>query len=50
MSESNALFTRKGPLGNIWMAAYFFRQLKKKQIASTDISSSIGTCFLMRML
>ncbi|XP_039133123.1 sister chromatid cohesion 1 protein 3-like [Dioscorea cayenensis subsp. rotundata] len=41
MSESNALFTRKGPLGNIWMAAYFFRQLKKKQIASTDISSSI---------
>ncbi|KAM0940620.1 putative rad21/Rec8-like protein [Dioscorea sansibarensis] len=43
MSEFNALFSRKGPLGNIWMAAYFFKQLKKKQIASTDISSSIGT-------
>lgn len=41
MFYSKSMLSKKGPLGNIWVAAYFFRKLKKEQIASTDISSSI---------
>ncbi|KAJ6290179.1 hypothetical protein OIU78_025987, partial [Salix suchowensis] len=41
MSYSHCLPSSKGPLGSIWVAAYFFKKLKKAQVTSTDISSSV---------
>ncbi|XP_008807559.2 sister chromatid cohesion 1 protein 2 isoform X1 [Phoenix dactylifera] len=41
MFYSQSLLSRKGPLGNIWIAAFCFKKLKKDQIADTDISSSV---------
>ena len=42
MLYSHCLPSGKGPLGSIWVAAYFFKKLKKAQVTSTDISSSVG--------
>jgi len=42
MFYSHCLLSRKGPLGSIWVAAYYFKKLKKAQVTSTDISSSVG--------
>ncbi|KAK4603355.1 hypothetical protein RGQ29_012054 [Quercus rubra] len=41
MFYSQCLLSSKGPLGAIWVAAYFFKKLKKTQIAETNISSSV---------
>ncbi|KAF9663617.1 hypothetical protein SADUNF_Sadunf17G0070000 [Salix dunnii] len=41
MFYSHCLLSSKGPLGSIWVAAYFFKKLKKAQVTSTDISSSV---------
>ncbi|XP_073099461.1 sister chromatid cohesion 1 protein 2 isoform X2 [Elaeis guineensis] len=41
MLYSQSLLSRKGPLCNIWIAAFWFKKLKKDQIADTDISSSV---------
>eukprot|EP00258_Populus_trichocarpa_P029178 XP_024445197.1 sister chromatid cohesion 1 protein 2 isoform X3 [Populus trichocarpa] len=41
MFYSHCLLSRKGPLGSIWVAAYYFKRLKKAQVTSTDISSSV---------
>ncbi|XP_020592518.1 sister chromatid cohesion 1 protein 2-like [Phalaenopsis equestris] len=41
MFYSLSLLSRKGPLGTIWIAAYCFKKLKRGQIASTDISSTV---------
>ncbi|KAH7532362.1 hypothetical protein FEM48_Zijuj04G0011800 [Ziziphus jujuba var. spinosa] len=41
MFHSQCLLSGKGPLGAIWVAAYFSKKLKKAQVTQTDISSSI---------
>ncbi|KAG6659686.1 sister chromatid cohesion 1 protein 2 isoform X1 [Carya illinoinensis] len=41
MFYSQCLLSGKGPLGAIWVAAYFFKKLKKAQVTQTDIPSSI---------
>lgn len=41
MFYSEVILARKGPLGKIWLAAHFDKKLTKKQIFSTDISSSV---------
>ncbi|OMP04420.1 hypothetical protein CCACVL1_02164 [Corchorus capsularis] len=41
MFSSKCLVSKKGPLGAIWVAAYFFKKLKKSQIFETDIASSV---------
>ncbi|XVF29866.1 hypothetical protein REPUB_Repub16aG0007400 [Reevesia pubescens] len=41
MFLSKFLVSKKGPLGAIWVAAYFFKKLKKDQIFDTNISSSV---------
>ncbi|XP_040968018.1 sister chromatid cohesion 1 protein 2 isoform X3 [Gossypium hirsutum] len=41
MFISKCLVSKKGPLGAIWVAAYFFKKLKKSQISGTNISSSV---------
>ncbi|OVA15402.1 Rad21/Rec8-like protein [Macleaya cordata] len=46
MFYSQCLLSRKGPLGAIWLAAYFHKKLKKDQIAQTDISSSVDEIVL----
>ncbi|TYI83059.1 hypothetical protein E1A91_D05G264900v1 [Gossypium mustelinum] len=41
MFISKCLVSKKGPLGAIWVAAYFFKKLKKSQISGTNIPSSV---------
>ncbi|CAH8277714.1 unnamed protein product [Arabidopsis lyrata] len=41
MFYSQCLVSRKGPLGAIWVAAYFFKKLKKAQVKATHIPSSV---------
>ncbi|KAK6246467.1 hypothetical protein QUC31_001232 [Theobroma cacao] len=41
MFFSKGLVSKKGPLGAIWVAAYFFKKLKKAQIFETNISTSV---------
>ncbi|CAH2080122.1 unnamed protein product [Thlaspi arvense] len=41
MFYSQCLVSRKGPLGAIWVAAYFFKKLKKSQVKDTHIPSSV---------
>ncbi|KAG0487645.1 hypothetical protein HPP92_009740 [Vanilla planifolia] len=41
MFYSHSLLSRKGPLGTIWIAAYCIRKLKRDQISTTDITSSV---------
>ncbi|KAB1211778.1 Sister chromatid cohesion 1 protein 2 [Morella rubra] len=41
MFYSQCLLSSKGPLGAIWVAAYFFKKLKKAQVTETDISASV---------
>ncbi|XP_021284248.1 sister chromatid cohesion 1 protein 2 isoform X2 [Herrania umbratica] len=41
MFFSNCLVSKKGPLGATWVAAYFFKKLKKAQIFETNISTSV---------
>ncbi|KAL2901496.1 Sister chromatid cohesion 1 protein 2 [Bienertia sinuspersici] len=46
MFYSHCLLSSKGPLGAIWVAGYFFKRLKKRQITDTDISSSVDKILL----
>ncbi|KAF8050221.1 hypothetical protein N665_2022s0007 [Sinapis alba] len=39
--SQHCLVSRKGPLGAIWVAAYFFKKLKKAQVKDTHIPSSV---------
>ncbi|VVB09442.1 unnamed protein product [Arabis nemorensis] len=41
MFYSQCLVSRNGPLGAIWVAAYFFKKLKKAQVKDTHIPSSV---------
>ncbi|KAJ3675436.1 hypothetical protein LUZ60_004478 [Juncus effusus] len=41
MFFSQALLGKKGPMADIWMAAYYFKKLKKKQVAEISIPSSV---------
>ncbi|KAK8552375.1 hypothetical protein V6N13_120777 [Hibiscus sabdariffa] len=41
MFISKCLVSKKGPLGAIWVAAFFFKKLKKSQIFETNVSSSV---------
>ncbi|KAK3183766.1 hypothetical protein Dsin_031052 [Dipteronia sinensis] len=41
MFYSQCLLSRKGSLGVIWVAAYCFKRLKKAQVFTADISSSV---------
>ncbi|XP_013587888.1 PREDICTED: sister chromatid cohesion 1 protein 2-like isoform X3 [Brassica oleracea var. oleracea] len=41
MFHSEGLVSRKGPLGAIWVAAYFVKKLKKAQVKDTNIPSSV---------
>ncbi|KAG2325197.1 hypothetical protein Bca4012_039685 [Brassica carinata] len=41
MFHSEGLVSRKGPLGAIWVAAYFVTKLKKAQVKDTHIPSSV---------
>ncbi|XP_018444973.2 sister chromatid cohesion 1 protein 2-like isoform X2 [Raphanus sativus] len=41
MFHSEGLVSRKGPLGAIWVAAYFAKKLKKTQVKDTHIPSSV---------
>ncbi|XP_010450610.1 PREDICTED: sister chromatid cohesion 1 protein 2-like isoform X2 [Camelina sativa] len=41
MFYSQCLVSRNGPLGAIWVAAYFFKKLKKAQVKATHIPSSV---------
>ncbi|XP_021765684.1 sister chromatid cohesion 1 protein 2-like isoform X2 [Chenopodium quinoa] len=41
MFYSQCLLSSKGPLGAIWVAGYFFKRLKKRQVTDTDIISSV---------
>ncbi|WZZ65900.1 hypothetical protein YC2023_077270 [Brassica napus] len=43
MFHSEGLVSRKGPLGAIWVAAYFVKKLKKAQVKDTNIPSSVGS-------
>ncbi|GMI90766.1 hypothetical protein HRI_002745900 [Hibiscus trionum] len=49
MFISKCLVSKKGPLGAIWVAAYFFKKLKKSQIFETNVSSSVD-CILQNQL
>lgn len=42
MFYSQTLLSKKGPLGAIRVAAYFFKRLKKPHVQDTDIPSSVG--------
>ncbi|KAL0669881.1 hypothetical protein Bca4012_032585 [Brassica carinata] len=39
--SQQCLVSRKGPLGAIWVAAYFYKKLKKAQVKDTHIPSSV---------
>ncbi|KAJ4834302.1 hypothetical protein Tsubulata_034315 [Turnera subulata] len=41
MFYSQCLLSRQGPLGAIWVAAYFYKKLKKSQVTATNITSSV---------
>nr|VDD61687.1 unnamed protein product [Brassica oleracea] len=41
MFHSEGIVSRKGPLGAIWVAAYFVKKLKKAQVKDTNIPSSV---------
>ncbi|KAG7033364.1 Sister chromatid cohesion 1 protein 2 [Cucurbita argyrosperma subsp. argyrosperma] len=41
MFHSHCTLSRKGPSGAIWVAAYFFKKLKKSLVIETDIPSSV---------
>ncbi|KFK33057.1 hypothetical protein AALP_AA6G324500 [Arabis alpina] len=41
MFYSQCLVSRNGPLGGIWVAAYFFKKLKKAQVKATHIPNSV---------
>ncbi|KAF8399912.1 hypothetical protein HHK36_015782 [Tetracentron sinense] len=43
---SNCSLSRKGPLGTIWIAAYFHNRLKKHLVVETDISTSVDKILL----
>ncbi|KAK9698914.1 hypothetical protein RND81_08G140300 [Saponaria officinalis] len=46
MFDSQSLMSSKGPLGTIWVAAYFFKRLKKRQITDTNIPLSVDKILL----
>ncbi|KAG2307814.1 hypothetical protein Bca52824_027562 [Brassica carinata] len=39
--SQQCLVSRKGPLGAVWVAAYFYKKLKKAQVKDTHIPSSV---------
>ncbi|KAF7840446.1 sister chromatid cohesion 1 protein 2 [Senna tora] len=41
MFYSKCLISRKGPLGTIWVAAFYFNKLKRSQVNGTDIFFSV---------
>jgi hypothetical protein len=43
MFYSNAILAKKGPLGKIWLAAHFKKELNKKLIYATNIRQAVGT-------
>lgn len=42
MFYSQLILAKRGPLGQIWLAAHWDKKLKKDQIFSTDITKSVG--------
>ncbi|XP_074317803.1 sister chromatid cohesion 1 protein 2 [Silene latifolia] len=46
MFDSQSLLSSKGPLGSIWVAGYFFKRLKKRQVTDTNIPSSVDIILL----
>uniref|UniRef100_A0A803L5W9 Sister chromatid cohesion 1 protein 2 n=1 Tax=Chenopodium quinoa TaxID=63459 RepID=A0A803L5W9_CHEQI len=40
------LLSSKGPLGAIWVAGYFYKRLKKRQVTDTDIITSVDKIVL----
>lgn len=49
MFSSQCLLSRNGPLGAIWVAAYFYKKLKRSQVSQIDISSSVGSLLLISL-
>ncbi|CAA6663967.1 unnamed protein product [Spirodela intermedia] len=43
MFYSQSLLSRKGPLGNIWVAAHCYKRLRREQVTGTNISSTVDT-------
>jgi len=43
MFFSQFVLAKKGPLGNVWLAAHWDRKLNKAEIYKTDIIESVGT-------
>ncbi|XP_043704274.1 sister chromatid cohesion 1 protein 4-like isoform X2 [Telopea speciosissima] len=43
MFYSQFILAKKGPLGNIWIAAHLERKLRKNQVADTDIGVSVDS-------
>jgi hypothetical protein len=41
---SEAILSRRGPLGKVWLAAHMERKLSKTQTLQTDIEESVGLC------
>jgi len=41
MFYSQVILAKKGPLGNIWLAAHWDRKLTKAMIAQTDINATV---------
>ncbi|VFQ73497.1 unnamed protein product [Cuscuta campestris] len=41
MFYSHVLLSKKGHLGNIWIAAHFYKRLKRFQVSQTNISYSV---------
>lgn len=39
---SEAILSRRGPLGKVWLAAHWERKLSKAQTLQTDIGESVG--------
>ncbi|KAL9231206.1 hypothetical protein vseg_006462 [Gypsophila vaccaria] len=46
MLDAESIMSSKGPLGNIWVAGYFFKRLKKRQVNDTDIPFSVDKILL----
>ena len=42
MFFSEVILSKRGPLAKIWLAAHWEKKLSKKEVAQTDIESSIG--------
>lgn len=45
MFFSEAILSKNGPLGKVWLAAHWERKLSKNQLLQTNINSSVGMIF-----